>query len=299
MKVIEPQPISLLSSSVPEDDAPAWNMETAYQVGEPVVYAHKVYKAVSADNNVGKQPDQHCDGTAAFWRLVGPTNRYAMLDQYVSTQTAVPTDAGALSFTVTFNRCTAFALLAFKAATIRTVVRDGDGIILHDKTVTTLKDVDDYWQYYFRKLEYIEDLIVADIPVSPVATLEVTMHGGTALGHVVVGQAWSLGMTQYNTRIGIRDYSRKETDEFGNTRLVKRANAKRTSLPLYLPPSRIDTVREILARLHGVPALWVGHDEECGYGSRSLTIWGWIEDWSASFAGPNQISMTIDIQGLK
>ena len=158
MKVIEPQPISLLSSSVPEDDAPAWNMETAYQVGEPVVYAHKVYKAVSADNNVGKQPDQHCDGTAAFWRLVGPTNRYAMLDQYVSTQTAVPTDAGALSFTVTFNRCTAFALLAFKAATIRTVVRDGDGIILHDKTVTTLKDVDDYWQYYFRKLEYIEDL---------------------------------------------------------------------------------------------------------------------------------------------
>lgn len=299
MKVIEPQPTSLLSSSVMEDDAPAWNAETAYQIDEPVVYAHKVYKAVSADTNVGKEPDQHCDGTGAFWRLVGPTNRYAMLDQYVSTRTVVPPDAGVLSFKVTFNRCTAFALLNFKAATIRAVVRDGDGIVLHDKTVTTLKDVDGYWQYYFRKLEYIEDLIVTDIPVSPVATPEVTMRDGTALGHVVIGQAWTLGMTQHNTRIGIRDYSRKETDEFGNTRLVKRANARRASIPLYLHPSRLDTVREILARLHGVPALWVGHDEERGYGSRSLMVWGWIEDWSASFAGPNKISMTIDIQGLK
>ena len=69
-------------------------------------------------------------------------------------------------------------------------------------------------------------------------------------------------MTQYNTRLGIRDYSRKDTDEFGNTRLVKRANAKRTSLPLFLRPSRLDSVREILARMHGLPALWLGDDHE-------------------------------------
>lgn len=101
------------------------------------------------------------------------------------------------------------------------------------------------------------------------------------------------------TRLGIRDYSRKDTDEFGNTRLVKRANAKRTSLPLYLHPSRLDSVREILARMHGLPALWLGDDNE-GIGSyQSLTVWGWLEDWNATVIGPNEISMTIDIQGLK
>ena len=145
------------------------------------------------------------------------------------------------------------------------------------------------------------DQAVTNIPMSPVATLEVTLtqEGGPALGQVIAGQAWPIGTTQYNTRLGIRDYSRKDSDEFGNTRLVKRANAKRTSLPLYLHPSRLDTVREILARMHGLPALWLGDDNE-GIGSyQSLTVWGWLEDWNATVIGPNEISMTIDIQGLK
>ena len=181
------------------------------------------------------------------------------------------------------------------------MVKDGDGLVMYDRTVNTLKDVDGYWDYYFRPLERVVDQAVTEIPVSPVATLEVTLtqKGGPALGHVVVGQAWPLGLTLYNTQCSIRDYSRKDTDEFGNTRLVKRANAKRTSIPLYLHPSRLDTVRELLARLHGLPALWLGDDNE-GVGSyQALTVWGWLEDWRATFAGPNEISMNIDVQGLK
>ena len=299
MKVIEPQAIRLLSSSVPENDAPAWSAGTAYQIGDSVIHEHKVYKAVTA--STGKPPDQNAEGADAAWRLMGPTNRYAMLDQYVSTQTVAPADAETLTFTVSFNRCTAFALLNFKATSIRAVVRDGDGLVMYDRTVNTLKDVDGYWEYYFRPLERIVDQAVTNISVSPVATLEVTLtqKGGPALGHVVAGQTWLIGMTQYNTKCSIRDYSRKDTDEFGNTRLVKRANAKRTSLPLYLHPSRLDTVREILARLHGLPALWLGDDNE-GIGSyQSLTVWGWLEDWNAVFAGPNKIDMSVDIQGLK
>ena len=57
--------------------------------------------------------------------------------------------AETLTFTVTFNRCTAFALLNFKATSIRAVVKDGDGLVMYDRTVNTLKDVDGYWKYYF------------------------------------------------------------------------------------------------------------------------------------------------------
>ena len=51
------------------------------------------------------------------------------------------------------------------------------------------------------------DQAVTNIPMSPVATLYVslTQEGGPALGHVVAGQAWPIGMTQSNTRLGIRD----------------------------------------------------------------------------------------------
>ena len=118
MKLIEPQAIRLLSSTVPENDAPAWDADTAYEIGDSVIHEHRVYKAVA--DSTGKQPDQHSEGTDAAWRLMGPTNRYAMLDQYVSTQTVAAEDV--MTFTVTFNRCTAFALLNFKATSIRAVV---------------------------------------------------------------------------------------------------------------------------------------------------------------------------------
>ena len=57
MKLIEPQAIRLLSSTVPENDAPAWSAGTAYQIGDSVIHEHRVYKAVTA--STGKQPDQH------------------------------------------------------------------------------------------------------------------------------------------------------------------------------------------------------------------------------------------------
>ena len=196
MKLIEPQAIRLLSSTVPENDAPAWDADTAYEIGDSVIHEHRVYKAVA--DSTGKQPDQHSEGTDAAWRLMGPTNRYAMLDQYVSTQTVAPMDAETLTFTVRFNRCTAFALLNFKATSIRAVVKDGDGLVMYDKTVNTLKDVEGYWEYYFRPLEMIVDQAVTDIPISPVATLEVTLtqKGGPALGHIVAGQAWFIELNK-------------------------------------------------------------------------------------------------------
>ena len=95
MKLIEPQAIRLLSSTVPENDAPAWSAGTAYEIGDSVIHEHRVYKAVTA--STGKRPDQNCEGTDAAWRLMGPTNRYAMLDQYVSTQTVAPMDAETLT----------------------------------------------------------------------------------------------------------------------------------------------------------------------------------------------------------
>ena len=43
----------------------------------------------------------------------------------------------------------------------------------------------------------------------------------------------------------------------------------------------------------------LGDDHE-GVGSyQSLTVWGWLEDWNATVIGPDDVNMTIDIQGLK
>ena len=107
-------------------------------------------------------------------------------------------------------------------------------------------------------------------------------------------------MTQYNTRLGIRDYSRKRTpDEFGNARGWSSGPTPSTSLPLCLHPSRLDSVRKSPRRMHGLPRAVARDDNEGHRLYQSLTVWGWLEDWNATIAGPNKIDMNIDIQGLK
>lgn len=299
MNVINPAELTFISSSVPEDDAPLWNESTAYTSGAKVIHDHRVYTALA--DSTGKPPADNCTGADAVWRLVGPTNRYTCLDDYVSSQTVAPEGVTDITLSVPFNRCTGFALLNFWATTVRVTVTDIDGEVLHDVTTTPIKDVDGWWNYYFLPLEYQIDLVVTGVPISPFATLTITLThaGGPRLGHIVAGAVWPLGATLYQAQGGQRDYSRKETSEFGETRLIPRATARRTSLPLYVHPGKVDTVHERLRALSGRPALWIGDNRDSGQGGHQhLTVYGWLEDYRSVCAGPNEISMTLDIQGL-
>lgn len=299
MKVIAPEALELLESSIPEDDAPLWDAAATYAKDSRVMLDHVVYASL-ADDNAGKSPADWSLGTEAVWRVVGPTNRYACLDEYVSTQTIAPEADETLLLKVPFNRCTGFALLNFKASRVRAVVRDAGGEILHDETVSTLKDVGNWWEYYFAPLGRVIDFVRADVPISPLATLEITLtqEGGPRLGQIIAGQVWRLGDTLYSAQAGQRDYSRKDVNEYGDTRLIPRATARRTTLPLYAHPAEIDALHERLASLSGRAALWIGDNVE-GVGShQSLTVWGWLEDYRTTFVGPNEADVTLDIQGL-
>lgn len=299
MKVIDPNVLTLIDSSVPEDDAPQWSVATAYAPGNRVMDAHVLYEALT--EHTGKAPVTNCTGTEAAWRKLGPTNRYACLDDKISTQTVAPDGVTTLTMTVPFNRATGFALLNFLATSVRAVVTDIDGEIVHDITTSTLKKVDDWWEYYFRPLEYQVDLVVTGVPISPLATLTVTLtHAtGPCLGHLVVGSVWYLGATLYSAQANLRDYSRKTVNDFGEAELVKRATARRMSLPLYVHPNAIDTLYERLSSLAGRPALWIGDNSDSGAGGHQhLTVYGWMEAFRTVCAGPNEMSMALDIQGL-
>lgn len=82
-------------------------------------------------------------------------------------------DAETLTFTVTFNRCTAFAP-ELQGDEHPAVVKDGDGLY-RVRPHGEYERRDGYWKYYFLPLERIVDQAVTNIPVSPVATLEVTL----------------------------------------------------------------------------------------------------------------------------
>lgn len=84
MKLIRPIEITdamLSSSTVAENDHPAWNAGTAYVTGNRVILAstHRRYEALAASTGVNPASDP------TKWLDLGPTNRWAMFDARVGT----------------------------------------------------------------------------------------------------------------------------------------------------------------------------------------------------------------------
>ena len=84
MKLLRPVTITdamLTSSTVPENDHPAWSAGTAYVTGNRVILAstHRRYEALAASTGVNPATDP------TKWLDLGPTNRWAMFDARVGT----------------------------------------------------------------------------------------------------------------------------------------------------------------------------------------------------------------------
>lgn len=118
MRILRPAIINdaaFVSSNVPETVA-AYNAGTTYAVSNQVRSdaTHRLYESVQAGNT------GHSLDDPAWWADIGPTNRWAMFDQVVGTQTT-----GATGIDVRVEppgRVDSLALLNVDAATVRVVV---------------------------------------------------------------------------------------------------------------------------------------------------------------------------------
>ena len=326
MKLIMPNKLELLSCSISESDAvdgALWSASTTYSAGQKVRYNHVIYESL-LDGNRNNKPDGEWSGLDAKWKKVDATLPWKMLDDFVETQTVAPENE-TLQFCVPFKNGDAFALLNTQGivAKVKITDLDADGSIkdisahslyeynyeelqgneiLLKKDYILLADIFhhslyEYNYFPFRNIENIAATGIAS-PANGTLCVEIESCEGhsAAVGHVIVGRAYELGLTKYGAEIGFTDYSRKETDEFGVTRLVRRSYAKRISPELYLHPNQKDYVVSLLHEARGLPCLWIGDNIDNGY--QSLTTYGWLEDFRLVCEGPNEDVLSLEIQGL-
>lgn len=303
MRVIKPNQISLLSSSVSETDAAdgsVWSAASTYQYGDRVRQNHITYESL-LDGNKGNNPSSTWSGVDAKWKKIGSTTPYKVIDEFVETQTIAE---GNLSFCVPYNRADAFSLLNLKGASARIKIYDNeetDDPLVYDETVSLIEDIFhlSLWEYNYLPIQNILNFTQTELPqvLNGRLCVEITeAEGISAIGHIIVGRSHQLGWTQYGAELGFTDYSRKSVDEFGVATLVRRSYAHRASLPIYLHPDQQDYVVEILTDLRGIPALWIGDNEYQGHSS--LTVYGWLEDFRMVCEGPNENQLSLEIQGL-
>ena len=107
------------------------------------------------------------------------------------------------------------------------------------------------------------------------------------------GEVVTLGTTEAAPTIGITDYSRRVTDDFGVTTVVERGFSRRMSVRMALPFAAVDALQRRLADLRATAAMWVADDR-----FDSLKVNGFYKDFSIDLAVPPLSYCTLTIEGL-
>lgn len=301
MKFIRPIIITdaiLTSSTAPETDYAAWNVGTAYTVGQRVirVSTHRCYECLVA--HTGATPETNLTGTTPKWLDIGPTNRWAPFDDKVGTQTVL-----ASPLTIVLQpgqQCNALALLQIfgTSLTVSMTSVSGGGTV-YNKTLSLLsKDlVTDWFQYFYSPINRVGDIVLTDLPMFYDGILTITITDPSLpvkLGVCVIGLSSDIGEAQYGVKAGIIDYSKRDTDAFGNTYINKRKFSKRMSLTLWLPASQVDPVFNLLTDYRATPVVWIGADNRY----QALIQYGFYKDFEVDIAYPTFSLCTLTIEGL-
>lgn len=284
-------------TNVPEADYSAWSAASTYALGDRVILTstHRIYESLQA-SNTNKNPVSQ----PTWWIEVGPTNRWAAFDTSVSTQTVKSNN---ITYVLEPGQAiNALAVLNITEGTEIniTMVSPGTGTpgIVYEKTVDlkSLPLSSDWWAFFYSQRFSPTQSILLDLPSYSdcVVTIEILGSANLAVGVILVGQQQNFGIgISYGARVGIQDYSRKETNDFGDTILVQRAFAKRANFDLMIKKAEVDSLQNTLSAIRAQPVLWVGSNE-----FESTTLFGFYKNFDILISYPEHSDCSLEIEGL-
>jgi hypothetical protein len=285
----------LTASNVPEPatgdspDPAAWNPATAYAAGDRVsrFAIHKIFQRVVA-GTTSTAPELDF----VNWLEVGSTNRFRMFDDANESQT---TRAENIQVTLTPGTLVdSAAFLNIDGDSIRVVIEN----TAYDRTVS-LRDrtTVDWYAYFFEPFVVKTEVVFRDFPLlaNNVVNFTLTKAGGIAkMGVAILGLSKNIGSTELGARIGIIDYSTKNTSIFGNTTVIKRAFSRRMEVDIFMDAAQVDEVQRLLSDLRSTPIVWIGAGNAYG----ALIIYGFYRNFDIVITYFNNSKCRLEIEGL-
>lgn len=278
------------------DATATYSSGTTYAIGAKVIYLGNIYESLQ-NTNLNRQPDI----SSTWWLLLGPDNLHAAFDVQVSTASKATTT---MTFVVKTTKIDSIALINVNAVIIEIAVRDQtSGDLLYTGTAgLSGADVSDWYQYFFFDPTIKRTQVVfQNIPntyANTIATIKLTTGTGeeTSIGQVCYGNSTYLGGTQYGAKAGITDYSKKDTDAFGNTTFVKRAFTKTLTAEILMENSSLNSLQNFLYGIRATPVVWMASDDP--QYQEPLIVWGYYKDFATTISYPSQSMCNITIEGL-
>jgi hypothetical protein len=254
--------------AMPEDDNPAWAAGVTYAEGDRVhvVSTHKVYESLKS-GNTGKDPTKpasqfNISGTPTWWAEVGPSNKRAMFDGTISTQTA---GASPLVITLRPGPHNGISLFGLDADTISIVDKTAPG---GEVIYTTGGDVPlegsmpaDYYEYFFDQFKPQTQFVATGIQPYGASELTITLKKGTGdakVGMIAVGDVKPIGIPERNSRVAPKSYAYFKENGYGEITIRRGLSATNLTLSLKVALEDTDDVIQTLQNLLDVPVAVIG-----------------------------------------
>lgn len=287
-------PAMLIDCNVPEDDAPAWAIETAYVVGNQVIDDHKLYEALQ--NNTGAKPADNIDGTSPKWLDRGYVVRWKAFDQKMGTKIS---RSEMVTMTLRPGLVNTISLLDVSASTIDVTMTDPVEGEVYAVTIDLINNtaVVDWYSYFFAPI-ITNDTVVLNLPPYANSDISISINypSGTAeAGTIVVGNQREIGITQFDCIYEITDYSKFTEDAFGNLYVQGRGYAKRVTGSVALGGSDdFDNANRELSNWHATPLVFVLADE----GYSTLIVYGFIRSFKSSPVSHDYSTCSFELRGF-
>ena len=296
MKIIKPTsfiPASLISTNATETVS-LYSAAVTYALGNLVHYGTSIYESLNA-TNLNHTPDV----SPTWWLRIGPTNRHAMFDDQISTTTK---KTGTLTVVVYTGIIDSIFLGNLQADSATITVQNGLGgpVVYQQTQILNGEESTDWYQYFFYDpLVKRTQALFTGIPPYVNAHVILSLENGaleTSIGIFSYGKTQYIGQTQYGASVGIIDYSKKETDEFGNTTFVKRPYSKRMNCQVFIDNIQLNRVQRLMYDVRAIPVIWVGSDDPTL--EESLVVFGFYRDFSTEISYPTASLCNIEVEGL-
>ncbi|MEZ0231902.1 MAG: hypothetical protein ACAH12_03610 [Methylophilaceae bacterium] len=302
IKAIQINDSALIASNVAEDDYPAFVIDRVppYILKERVIVVaanvHKVFESLQ-DANSGHDPMLDNQKSPVWWLEVSATNRWKMLDEYISSQTE---NVGTIEVELYAEPVIgALSIQNMEASTLHlTMTAPVDGIVFED-TVDLVSDsgIDDYYEYWFSPVQRLTTYNFLELPLYSESSIKIELENGSGLvkcGAVVLGLPQDIGMTLYGLELSRTDYSSVATDDFGNTGVTKRGNTRNIAMTVRINNDELASVDKLLSEYLSVPAVYVGTDIY----QEATTLYGIYQDYSITVQYVSESLVNIRLRGF-
>lgn len=285
-------------NSIPENDYTAWSgTGVVYTATARVIYEHKIYSAATQHTSAATAAPATTAG-ALLWNEVGPTNRWAMFDNTSQTVTSANNDIFVIIRPGAITSMACMGLLGQILEVCAYSPGSASPMIYKSSNNLDGSEVSDWYEYFYSDTLQKDVIALSDViyPIGDTLLAVRMLSTGTAnIGTLVAGKSQFIGSTQLGASIGIIDYSRIETNEFGVTSFVQRTYSKRNSVKLFIENNRLNRIYRILADLRATPAIWIGTEDST---FEPLVVFGFYKDFSIDVAYNYASYCSLEIEGL-